>query len=82
MIPSGAALYSPNYTALRTLEIEDVILFSGEAVAPLLNRPKAIITTQGGSRTHILKCNAAIPDSPAPTRNPDHTLASIRAWAR
>ena len=44
MIPGGAALYSPNYTGPRTLEIEDVILFSGDGVAPLLNRPKAIIT--------------------------------------
>ncbi len=73
---------SPNYTGLRTLEIGDVILFSGDGVAPLLNRPKAIITTQGGSRAHILKCDAAIQDSPAPTRNPDHMLASIRARAR
>jgi len=67
---------------LRTPEIEDVILVSGDGVAPLLNRPKAIIATQGGSRVHILKCDAAIPDSPAPTRNPDHTLASIRARAK
>jgi hypothetical protein len=28
------------------------------------------------------KREPAIPDSPAPTRNPDHTLASIRARAR
>ena len=47
MIPGGAALYSPNYTGPRTLEIEDVILFSGDGVAPLPNRPKAIITMQG-----------------------------------
>jgi hypothetical protein len=42
-----------DYTGLRTLEIEDVILFSGDGVAPSLNRPKAIITRQGGSRAHI-----------------------------
>jgi len=32
-----AALYSPNYTARRTPEIEDVILFSGDGVSPLLS---------------------------------------------
>ena len=50
MIPGGAALYSPNYTGPRTLEIEGVILFSVDGVAHLLNRPKAIITMQGGSK--------------------------------
>src|ERR1035438_6886481 len=63
-------------------EIEDVILFLGDGVGHSLNRPNAIMTTQGGSRAHIRKCEPAIPDSPAPTRNPDHTLASIRARAR
>jgi len=28
------------------------------------------------------KCELASPDSPAPARNPNHTLASIRARAR
>jgi hypothetical protein len=69
-------------TALRTLEIEDVILFFSQGVADLLNRPNAIMTRQGGSRAHIRKCEPAIPDNPAPTRNPDHTLASIRARAK
>src|ERR1700685_3132734 len=73
---------APNYTGLRSLEIEDVILFSSDGVATLLNRPNAIITAQGGSRVHIRKCEATIPDRAAPTRNPSHTLASIRARAR
>src|SRR5271166_4948400 len=69
-------------TALRAPEVEDVILFSGDGVGHSMNRPNAIMTTQGGSRAHIRKCDPAIPDNPAPSRNPDHTLASIRARAR
>src|SRR6202008_3091865 len=55
------------HTALRTSEIEDVILFSVDGVACSLNRPSAIMTAQGGSRAHIRECEAAIPDNPAPT---------------
>src|ERR1017187_2905876 len=40
------------------------------------------MTIQGGSKAHMRNCEPAIPDSPAPVRNPDHTLASIRARAR
>src|ERR1035438_7359964 len=63
-------------------EIEDVILFLGDGVGHSLNRPNAIMTKQGGSRVQVRKCEPTIPDSPAPARNPDHTLASIRARAR
>jgi hypothetical protein len=70
------------YAVLRTPEIEGVILFSGDGVGHSLKRPNAIMTTQGGSRAQIGECEPAKPDSPAPTRNPDHMLASIRARAR
>jgi hypothetical protein len=46
-------LCSPNYTPLRTPEIEDVILFSGDGGSDSLNRPNAIITKQGGNRAHV-----------------------------
>ena len=78
----NTACCSLNYTALRTPEIEDVILYSGDGVGHSLKRPNTIITRQGGSRANIRKREPAIPDSPAPIRNPDHTLASIRARAR
>src|ERR1700756_3911597 len=71
-----------HHSALRTSETEDVILFSVDGVACSLNKASAIMTAQGGSRAHIRKCEPAIPDNPAPTRNPDHALASIRARAR
>ena len=41
------------------------------------------MTTKGGSKAaHNGKCEPANPDNPAPTTNPDHTLASIRARTR
>src|SRR5258705_10781325 len=75
-------LLSPNYTALLTPGDRRCKLFSVDGDAHSLNRPNAIITTQGGSTAHGRKCEPVNPDSPAPTRNPDHTLASIRARAR
>src|ERR1700733_81755 len=70
-------------TARGTPEIEDATFFSIEGVAHSLNKPNAIMTTKGGSKAaHKGKCEPAIPDNPAPTTNPDHTLASIRARTR
>ena len=52
---------------------------SVDGAAHLLNKPNAIMTTMGGSKAaHNRKCEPAIPDNPAPTTNPDHTLVSIR----
>ena len=58
-IPRMNPLCSPNYTARRTPEIEDLTLCFGDAVAHSLNRPNAIMTTQGGNRAHMRKCEAA-----------------------
>src|ERR1700721_192504 len=70
-------------TARCTPEIEDATFFSMDGVAHSLNKPNAIMTTKGGSKAaHNGKCEPAIPDNPAPTTNPDHTLASIRARTR
>ena len=65
-------------SALYPTEIEDVIFFLNEGVAGSPNKPNAIMTAKGGSKaTHNGKCEAAIPDNPAPATNADHTLASI-----
>ena|SRR5271156_1124639 len=60
----------------------DVIFLSGSGITDSLNSANAIITTQGGNRAHKWKYEHATPDKPAPTRNPAHMIASIRARAR